>query len=149
MCVMAAICGAMILQKIKRTIDMKISMTSIFVDDPIKAHGFYTEVLGFESKEFAADAHLAVVVSPEAPNGTALLLEPRGDSFAKTYQESVYNAGLPVMVFGTTDIHAEREKLKKRGVKFRDDLARPEWGLQNLFEDTFGNLIMIAEISEA
>ncbi len=85
----------------------------------------------------------------EDPNGTALLLEPRGDSFAKTYQESVYKAGLPVIVFGTTDIHAEIEKLKKSGVKFRDDLARPEWGLQNLFEDTFGNLIMIQEISIA
>jgi len=133
----------------KRKIEMKISMTSIFVDEPIKAHGYYTQVLGFESKEFAADAHLAVVVSPEDPNGTALLLEPRGDSFAKTYQESVYKAGLPVIVFGTTDIHTEIEKLKKRGVKFRDDLARPEWGLQNLFEDTFGNLIMIEEISIA
>ena len=128
---------------------MKISMTSIFVDDPIKAHEYYTKVLGFESKEFVADAHLAVVVSPEDPNGTALLLEPRGDSFAKTYQESVYKAGLPIIVFGTTNIQAEIEKLKKNGVKFRGDLAKPEWGLQNLFEDTFGNLIMIQEISIA
>ena len=128
---------------------MKISMTSIFVEDPIMAHEYYTKVLGFESKEFSADAYLAVVVSPEDPNGTALLLEPGGDSFAKIYQESVYKAGLPIIVFGTMDIHAERERLKKSGVKFRDDLAKPEWGLQNLFEDTFGNLIMIEEISKA
>ena len=128
---------------------MKILMTSIFVDDPVKAHEYYTKVLGFESKEFAADAHLAVVVSPEDPNGTALLLEPRGDSFAKTYQENVYNEGLPVIVFGTTDIHKEIGKLKKKGVKFREDLAKPEWGLENLFEDTFGNLIMIQEIAKA
>ena len=126
---------------------MKISMTSIFVDDPIKAHEYYTKVLGFKSKQFEADAHLAIVVSPEDPNGTALLLEPRGDSFAKTYQEAVYKAGFPIIVFGTTNIHAEKEKLKKNGVRFREDLAKPEWGLQNLFEDTFGNLIMIEVIS--
>ena len=56
---------------------------------------------------------------------------------------------MPVIVFATTDIHTEIVKLKKSGVKFRDDLARPEWGLENLFEDTFGNLIMIQEISIA
>ena len=126
---------------------MKILMTSISVDDPIKAHEYYTEVLGFQSKELIEDAHLAVVVSPEDPEGTALLLEPRGDSFARTYQESVYKAGLPIIVFGATDVHAEIEKLKNKGVKFRDDLAKPEWGLENLFDDTFGNLIMIQETS--
>ena len=122
---------------------MKISMTSVFVDDPVKAHKFYTEVLGFESKEFVPDALLAVVVYPEDPNGTALLLEPRGDSFAKTYQESVYNAGLPIIVFSAEDAEAARKDLESRGVKFRDDLAKPEWELQNLFEDTCGNLIML------
>ena len=126
---------------------MKILMTSVSVDDPIKAHEYYTEVLGFQSKELMEDAQLAVVVSPEDPEGTALLLEPRGDSFARTYQESVYKAGLPIIVFGTTDLRSEIERLKKNGVKFRDDLAKPEWGLENLFDDTFGNLIMIQETS--
>ena len=36
---------------------MKILMTSIFVDDPIKAHDYYTKILGFESKQFAVNAH--------------------------------------------------------------------------------------------
>jgi len=26
---------------------MKITMTSLFVDDPVKAYKFYTEILGF------------------------------------------------------------------------------------------------------
>ena len=122
---------------------MKISMTSVFVDDPVKAHKFYTEVLGFETKEFVPDAQLAIIVSPEDPNGTALLLEPRGDSFAKIYQENVYSAGLPIIVFSADDVEAVRRDLESRGVKFRDDLAKPQWGIQNLFEDTFGNLIML------
>ena len=127
---------------------MNILMTSICVDDPVKAHEYYTKVLGFESKVFDADAQLAVVVSPEDLNGTALLLEPCGQSFAKEYQEKVYQAGLPIIVLGTKDIQEEREKLKKKGVTFRDDLDKPEWGLENLFEDTCGNLLMINEIME-
>ncbi|MBD3290526.1 glyoxalase, partial [candidate division KSB1 bacterium] len=35
---------------------MKILLTSILVDDPIKAHEFYTEILGFQSKEFTPEA---------------------------------------------------------------------------------------------
>lgn len=122
---------------------MRILLTSIFVDDPVKAHRFYTEVLGFRSKEFAPEAQLAVVVSTEDPDGTALLLEPRGESFAKEYQQKVYEAGLPAIVFGTAEPAAERRRLEEKGVRFRDDLAKPEWGLENLFEDTCGNLIML------
>lgn len=126
---------------------MNIALTSIFVDDPIKAHKFYTEVLSFSSKQFEPDAQISIVVSPEDPNGTALLLEPRGDSFAKEYQEHLYNAGLPVIVFGANDLSGEIERLKNNGVKFREDLTKKEWGLENLFEDTFGNLIMLQKIS--
>ena len=124
---------------------MRISLTSIFVDDPIKAHRFFTDTLGFHSKEFAPEAQLAIVVSDDDPTGTALLLEPRGDSFALEYQSKVYAAGLPIIVLGTTDLASKIKELKAKGVHFRDDLAKPEWGLENLFEDTCGNLIMLQE----
>ncbi|HUE75800.1 MAG TPA: VOC family protein, partial [Chloroflexota bacterium] len=55
---------------------MKIAMTSVLVDDPIKAFKFYTEVLGFAERLYMPEAQLAIVVSPEEPNGTGLLLEP-------------------------------------------------------------------------
>ena len=125
---------------------MRIALTSIFVNDPVKAHKFYTEILGFHSKEFTPDAQLAIVVSREDTNGTALLLEPRGDSFAKEYQEHLFNAGLPVIVFGVDDLSGEIEILKNKGVIFRDDLSKKEWGLENLFEDSFGNLIMLQKM---
>ena len=127
----------------KKEAGMRILLTSIFVDDPVKAHQFYTDILGFKSREYVPDAQLAVVVSSEDPNGTALLLEPRGDSFAKEYQEHLYKTGLPAIVFGVEDLSGEIEKLKNKGVKFRDDLTKKEWGLENLFEDSFGNLIML------
>ena len=123
---------------------MRILLTSIFVENPVEAHVYYTDVLGFKTKDFDREAQLAIVVSPEDPEGTALLLEPRGDGFAKTYQENVHDAGLPIIVFGADDTKDARRKLEARGVKFRDDLAKPDWGLENLFEDTFGNLIMLS-----
>lgn len=129
----------------KRETGMKIVLTSIFVDDPIKAHQFYTEILGFQSKEYVPDAQLAVVASHADPNGTALLLEPSGDSFAKKYQAHLFNAGLPVIVFGVDDLSGEIVRLKDQGVKFREDLTNKEWGLENLFEDSFGNLIMLQQ----
>lgn len=128
--------------KMKET-SMKISLTSVFVDDPLKAFRFYTEVLGFVKKVYMPEAELAIVVSPEEPEGTGLLLEPRGTSFAKTYQESVYEAGLPVIVFGVEDIQKEYERMKKRGVVFRSEPTKTEWGTQALFEDTCGNLIQL------
>lgn len=132
-------------QETKKEGGMRIALTSIFVDDPVAAHKFYTEVLGFKSKEFMPEAQLAVVVSSADPDGTALLLEPRGDSFAKEYQEQVFKNGLPIIVFGVDDLEGEIERLKKEGVTFRDDLTKKEWGLENLFEDSFGNLIMLQE----
>ena len=91
---------------------MKITMTSVFVDDIIKAHKFYTETLGFQSREFNPEAYLAVVVSSEDPDGTALLLEPRGDAFGREYQEQVYKTGLPVIVFGAADLTFEIELIE-------------------------------------
>ena len=124
---------------------MKIAMTSVFVEDPVAAHAYYTEVLGFQSQQFDAEGQLAIVVSREDPGGTALLLEPMGQEFARTYQRAVYGAGLPIIVFGSDDVAAERERLEAAEVQFRNDLAKPEWGMDHIFEDTFGNLIMLYE----
>lgn len=122
---------------------MKIKLTSVFVDDPNKAFKFYTEVLGFLSKLHMPEASLAIVVSTEDPNGTALMLEPNGNPIAKTYQEGIYRAGLPVIVFGVENIQQEYDKLKKLGVAFRSEPTKTEWGTQVVFEDTCGNLIQL------
>ncbi len=126
---------------------MKISLVSIPVQDPIKAHEIYTSILGFKSIEFNPDAQLAVVVSPEEPDGTALLLEPCSGTFGEQYQKSAMGAKLPIIVFGVTNVAAELNRLKEAGVTVRPDLDKPEWGLKNMFEDGCGNLIMLQELS--
>jgi len=126
---------------------LKLSLVSIPVQDPIKAHEIYTSKLGFESKEFDADAKLAIVVSGEDSTGAAMLLEPCIGTFAESYQKSAFDANLPIMIFGVNDVEAELEKLKAEGIKLRLELNKPEWGLMNMFEDGCGNLLMVEEIS--
>ena len=122
---------------------MKIALTSVFVDDPLKAFKFYTEVLSFVQQTYIPEAYLAIVVSPEQPDGTALLLEPNGNLGAKAFQEGIYKAGLPVIIFGVEDVQKEYEKLKSRGVVFTQEPTKTEWGTQAVFDDTCGNLIQI------
>ena len=122
---------------------MKISLTSVFVDDPGKAFKFYTEVLGFVERMYVPEAHLAIVASPEEPGGTGLLLEPNDNPIARTYQEALFKEGLPTMVFGVDDIEGEYERLKALGVTFRGEPTKTDWGTHVVLEDTFGNLLQL------
>lgn len=122
---------------------MKVSLVSVPVRDPIKAHEVYTSKLGFLSKEFDADTNLAIAVSADDPKGTAILLEPCLGSFAENFQESAYKANLPIIIFGVDNVSAELKRLETEGVKLRPELDRPEWGLENMFEDGCGNIIML------
>ncbi len=125
---------------------MKIALTSVFVNSPAEAFKFYTEVLGYVKKLFIPEAALAIVVSQDQPDGTALLLEPNNNPIAKTYQEAIYKSGLPVIVFGTEDIQKDYERLKKLGVVFRKEPTKSEWGTETIFEDTCGNLIQLHQV---
>src|SRR6478609_5058651 len=122
---------------------MKIALTSIPVDDPIKAFAFYTEVLGFIERVYMPEAFLAIVASPEDPHGTGLLLEPNGNPISSTFQKAVYEADLPLIVFGTDDIQRDYERLNDRGVVFRSEPTKTDYGIAATFEDTCGNLIQL------
>jgi predicted enzyme related to lactoylglutathione lyase len=122
---------------------MKIALTSVHVDDPIKAFKFYTEVLGFRERVYMPEANLAIVASPEEPGGTGLLLEPNDNPIARSYQEGVYQAGLPTIVFGVADLRQEYERLSALGVVFRGEPETTPYGTQVVLEDSCGNLIQL------
>jgi len=122
---------------------MKISLVSLPVNDPITAFKFYTEILGFKEKLYMPEAYLAIVVSPEDPEGTALLLEPTGNLGTKEYYEGIYKAGLPVIIFGVDDVQKEYDRLKEKGVVFKQEPTKTEWGTQAIFDDTCGNYVQI------
>lgn len=125
---------------------MIIALTSVFVNDPQEAFKFYTEVLGFVERLYMPEHYLAIVASPEQPDGTGLLLEPNANPIASTYQKALYEAGLPPIVFGVADVQAEYARLTSLGVVFRGEPETTAWGTTALFEDTFGNLIQLQQL---
>ena len=80
---------------------MKIKLSSVFVDDQDKALRFYTEVLGFVKKADipVGEFKWLTVVSPEGPDDLELLLEPNNNPAAKTYQEAIFEQGIPATSF--------------------------------------------------
>jgi catechol 2,3-dioxygenase-like lactoylglutathione lyase family enzyme len=122
---------------------MKIGLTSVFVNDPNAAHKFYTEVLGFVTRLHMPEAYLAIVASPEDPDGTGLLLEPNNNPIAKSYQEGIYQSGLPVIVFAVEDVQKEYERLKGLGVVFTKEPTKTDWGTEAVLDDTCGNFIQL------
>jgi predicted enzyme related to lactoylglutathione lyase len=126
---------------------MKIALTSVFVNNPLTAYTFYTEVLGFVKRLYIPEANLAIVASPEEPEGTGLLLEPNDNPIAKTYQEALSNAGLAAIIFSAADINSEYQRLKNSGVVFKKEPTKTDWGFEAIFNDTCGNFIQLAQMA--
>jgi hypothetical protein len=61
-----------------------VALTSILVDDQDRAERFYTEILGFQVKmDFPVGAYRwLTVVSPVAPDGVQVVLEPMAHEWA-------------------------------------------------------------------
>ncbi|MCC7106284.1 MAG: VOC family protein [Chloroflexi bacterium] len=127
---------------------MKIQLTSVMVDDQARALTFYTEVLGFVKKADlpVGEFRWLTVVSPEGHDDVELALEPTGMPAARTFQQALYEAGIPLTAFASADIQQEYERLKALGVVFRSGPTKTEWGAQVVFEDTCGNLIMLFQV---
>lgn len=127
---------------------MKIVVTSVYVDDQEKALRFYTEALGFVKKQDvpAGEARWLTVVSPAAPDGVELLLEPDLHPAAKTFKKALYDDGIPFTSFAVDDVRGEHERLTKLGVMFR--MPPTEMGPVTIavLDDTCGNLIQIAQM---
>ena len=128
---------------------MKITVTSVFVDDQTKALAFYTDVLGFVKKtDVPVGAHRwLTVVSPEGPEGPELLLEPDEHPAAKPFKDALVADGIPFTSFAVEDVQAEFERLNAAGVRFTQEPAEMGPGITTaVLDDTCGNLIQIAAV---
>ncbi|MCY3562675.1 MAG: VOC family protein [Acidimicrobiia bacterium] len=127
---------------------MKISLTSIHVDDQDKALSFYTEVLGFVKKQDfpVGEFKWLTVVSPEGPDDIELLLEPNDNPVARSYQEGLFEQGIPHAAFAVDDIQAEYDRLKALGVAFKGEPTPAGQVIQAVLDDTCGNLILIYQV---
>jgi catechol 2,3-dioxygenase-like lactoylglutathione lyase family enzyme len=126
---------------------MQIKLNSVFVDDQEKALRFYTGVLGFVKRHDIpmGPFRWLTVVSPEAPDGAELLLEPNENPAAQVYQKALYEQGIPLTAFASSDVRAEYERLKALGVVFRGEPTQMGTTTAVAFEDTCGNLIQLYE----
>ena len=129
---------------------MQIKLTSVFVDDQEKALKFYTDVLGFVKKmDFSAGSYRwLTVVSPEEPEGVQLVLERNeGNNLAaKTYQQEIFQHGIPAANFFVGDVQKEYERLKQHGVKFTKEPTKTTGSTIAVLDDTCGNLIQITHL---
>ena len=127
---------------------MKIVVTSVLVDDQEKALRFYTDVLGFVKKrdDPLGEARWLTVVSPQAPDGTELLLEPDGHPAAGPFKRALVEDGIPFTSFAVGDVHAEFERLRSLGVRFTQEPVEMGPVTTAVFDDTCGNLIQIAKV---
>ena len=127
---------------------MKITLTSVMVEDQTRALAFYTDVLGFQKKQDfpVGEYRWITVVSPEGHADVELALEPNANPAAKTFQAAMLAQGIPLASFEVADLAAEHARLTARGVAF----TRPPTAMgpvaTAVFADTCGNLIQLHQL---
>jgi catechol 2,3-dioxygenase-like lactoylglutathione lyase family enzyme len=125
---------------------MRITLTSVLVDDQAKALTFYTDVLGFRKK---ADIPLGehrwlTVVSPESPDGVELVLEPDAHPAARRFKAALTEDGIPFTSFTVDDVGHEYDRLLAKGVRFTQPPTPMGPVVTAVLDDTCGNLIQMA-----
>lgn len=124
-------------------------MTSVYVDDVAKAHAFYTNVLGFETRlhmELGGGTLLVTVGAAEgAQPDLQLLLEPGQGPIAEPYRTALREAGLPCIVFSVDDVEAEYERLRGLGVHFSQGPQVQGPFVTAVLDDTVGNLVQLSQ----
>jgi catechol 2,3-dioxygenase-like lactoylglutathione lyase family enzyme len=123
---------------------MQLRHILIKVDDQDKALAFYTSVLGFVKKH-DDDGGPVRWLTVAAADGTELVLEPNSAAPARAAQQVLYDAHLPAALITVSDIHAEFDRLTGLGVKFLGPPERTGPVTSAFFDDTCGNIIVIAE----
>jgi catechol 2,3-dioxygenase-like lactoylglutathione lyase family enzyme len=125
---------------------MRINLVSVLVDDQAKALRFYTEVLGFEKKnDIPLGAHRwLTVVSPDAPDGPELVLEPDEHPAVGPFKRALAEDGIPFTSFAVDDVDHEYERLSSHGVRFTQQPTDMGPVKTAVLDDTCGNLIQIA-----
>lgn len=127
---------------------MRIYITNVFVDDQQKALDFYTNVLGFRTKQDIplGEARWLTVVSPEDPDGPELLLEPDNHPAVHPYKEALVNDGIPVTAFAVQDVQTEFDRLRDLRVRFTQQPMTMGDVTTAVLDDTCGNLIQLVTL---
>ena len=127
---------------------MNIIANSIFVENQEEALQFYTNILGFEKKidePVGEGFRWLTLVSPDQPDGAQLVLEPNGNPIASDYQQRLFEANIPITMFGVDNVQQTYDSLSQKGVHFTVEPTTMGSAKMAIFDDTCGNLIQIIE----
>ncbi len=127
---------------------MNIIANSIFVDNQEEVLHFYTDILGFEKKvdePVGEGFRWLTLVSPNQPDGAQLVLEPNGNPIAGDYQQRLFEANIPITMFGVKNVQQTYDALTQKGVHFTVEPTTMGSAKMAIFNDTCGNLIQIVE----
>jgi predicted enzyme related to lactoylglutathione lyase len=128
--------------------EMKIGLTSIYVDDQEKALRFYTDVLGFVKKaDVSQGPYRWLTVAPaEEPDGVELLLDSNDNPTAKAYQQQMFEQGQRAAMFYVDDVQQEYDRLTAAGAEFTMPPTKVTGSTIAILNDTCGNLIQITRL---
>ena len=127
---------------------MNIIANSIFVENQEEALQFYTNILGFEKKidePVGGGFRWLTLVSPNQPEAAQLVLEPNGNPIAGDYQQRLFEANIPITMFGVDNVQQTYDTLTQKGVHFTVEPTTMGSAKMAIFDDTCGNLIQIVE----
>src|SRR5262245_30329875 len=127
--------------------EMKIKLTSLYVDDPERALRFYTEVLGFAKKaDFSQGPFRSLTVaSPADPDGTELQLALNDKPAVKAYQQAMFQQGQPAAMIYTDDVDDDDERIKALGAEFTMPPTEVTGSTIAMLHDTCGDRIQITQ----
>ena len=129
---------------------MKIHLASIFVDDQAKGLEFYTNTLGFEKKTDVPMGEFSwlTVVSPEAPDGVELVLEPANHPAVGPFRDALVADGIPLPPSPCRTCRPNTSGCW--ALAWSSPSRRRSWGpvTTAVFDDTCGNLIQIAAMAQ-
>ncbi len=128
----------------------RIAHTIVWVDDQDKALAFYTGVLGFAKKDdFTNHGYRwLTVASPDDPDGGELQLALATDPAAKAFQESQYKQHQPAVMFFSSDVRAQVDRIESRGGKFTMPPTEVTAGsVIAVIDDTCGNFLQLTQLA--
>ena len=110
----------------------------------LEALKFYTEVLGFKKSQDipVGEFRWITLASPEGGDAE-LSLEPNVNPAARTYQEALFEQGIPITAFEVDNLESEFRRLSDLDVAFTTEPTSAGDVTMAVFVDTCGNLIQI------
>ena len=124
---------------------MRMTVSSLLVDDQQRALALYTGALGLLKKNDIplGEYSWLTLVSPEDPDGHELLLEPDQHPASKAFKAALMEDGIPIYSFTCDDVVTEHERLVATGLQFTQPPTAMGPVTTAVFDDTCGNLIQL------